>query len=64
MSLVYKQPLEVFCKKRVLKNFSSFTGKHVNWLDDYETKFLWTDQEIKFSFMDFFSIEAATGGVL
>ena len=26
---VQKQPLEVFCKKRVLRNFAKFTGKHL-----------------------------------
>ena len=26
-----KQPPEVFCKKDVLKNFESFTGKHLCW---------------------------------
>ena len=26
-----KQPLEVFCKKSVLKNFTKFTGKHLRW---------------------------------
>ena len=24
-----KQPLEVFCKKGILKNFTNFTGKHL-----------------------------------
>ena len=26
-----KQPLEVFCKKGVLKTFVNFTGKHLRW---------------------------------
>ena len=26
-----KQPLELFCKKGVLKNFSNFTEKHLCW---------------------------------
>ena len=26
---VFKQPLEVFCKKIVLRNFAKFTGKHL-----------------------------------
>ena len=26
-----KQPLKVYCKKRVLKNFAKFTGKHLCW---------------------------------
>ena len=26
-----KQPLEVFHKKGVLKNFANFTGKHLYW---------------------------------
>ena len=28
---IQKQPLEVFCKKCVLKNFTLFTGKHLCW---------------------------------
>ena len=28
---IQKQPPEVFFKKRVLKNFASFTGKHLRW---------------------------------
>ena len=28
---VQKQPLEVFCKKGVLKTFTNFTGKHLRW---------------------------------
>ena len=26
-----KQPLELFCKKGVLRNFANFTGKHLCW---------------------------------
>ena len=26
-----KQPPEVFCKKKVFKNFANFTGKHLRW---------------------------------
>ena len=26
-----KQPPEVFCKKGVIKNFATFTGKHLCW---------------------------------
>ena len=28
---IQKQPPEMLCKKRVLKNFPNFTGKHVCW---------------------------------
>ena len=28
-SFLQKQPLEVFCKKDVLRNFAEFTGKHL-----------------------------------
>ena len=30
LSKLRKQPLEVFCKKAVLKNFTKFTGKHLH----------------------------------
>ena len=28
-----KQPPEVFCRKKFLKNFANFTGKHLCWSD-------------------------------
>ena len=28
---VQKQPPEVLCKKKFLKNFANFTGKHLRW---------------------------------
>ena len=29
---IQKQPLELFCKKTVLKSFAIFTGKHLCWI--------------------------------
>ena len=29
---VQKHPLEEFCEKAVLKNFSIFIGKHLSWI--------------------------------
>ena len=30
--VIQKQPLDVFCKKGVLKNFAEFTGIHLSFL--------------------------------